>query len=159
MAGRLLARQVCGPWALQIQLVHLAIYSSLTVKLEDDLKGKKKTKKTTNGLPRREPFMLRLFDILSDAASLRLSMPAESQDQPEMLCSLCPSATGTELSQSSRQGAAQAQKSQRPLISSSGFLGEGGLASFSSLFSVVCSSTDSKYTSRGRIVFHVLVDV
>lgn len=42
VAGRLLARQVCGPWALQIQLVHLAIYSSLTVKLEDDLKGKKK---------------------------------------------------------------------------------------------------------------------
>lgn len=53
VAGRLLARQVCGPWALQIQLVHLAIYSSLTVKLEDDLKGKKKsaskqTKKNPN---------------------------------------------------------------------------------------------------------------
>lgn len=111
--------------------------------------------------------MLSLFDILSDAASLRLSVPAEGLCQPgmlqlELLCSLCHPPWAAEPNQGSRQGLQELKKKKKtkcPLFSSSGFPGEGGLASFAFLFSVVCCSTNSKYTSRGRIVFHVLVDV
>lgn len=59
--------------------------------------------------------MLSLFDILSDAASLRLSVPAEGLCQPgmlqlELLCSLCHPPWAAEPNQGSRQGLKELKK-------------------------------------------------
>lgn len=101
--------------------------------------------------------MLSLSDIPSNRASLRLSM----QELPKPLLSI---AMGSRAKTQNTSGKMQdeltrAKNNESPLFSSPGFLGEGGLASFACLFSVVCCSTGSKYTSRSRIVFHMLVDV
>lgn len=66
--------------------------------------------------------MLSLFDILSDAASLRLSVPAEELYQPGMLelallCSPCHPPWAAEPNQGSRQGL-QELKKKKPNVRS-----------------------------------------